>query len=261
MITVVFLVFIFQLFFTFPLFAQQSDFDRAYQDYLYNFNQYQEAHQKYVDAKIAYLKYQTLTAKNEALKSTLKMLQQRDEVMRTYLTVIKMRLVDAQGITDYEKQIIYSKIDDLISWCVGHKSLLSSAGSLEDLIAFSKMANEKYQEAETIAYQVLGIIPGGKIEILKDEVDRETSKVEDIISEIKQRGDKNTAMLERWFLDAGNKISLSQGKQFEAQQAVTGGSSLGLHNQVLYIYGQSLQYLKETVTIYKELISEVKIAD
>src|SRR4030042_6530513 len=64
---------------------QEFNFDRAYQDYLFTYNQYRQAHNEYVTAREQYLNYKTLTSKTLALEQTLKMLQERDNTIRTYL--------------------------------------------------------------------------------------------------------------------------------------------------------------------------------
>ena len=48
--------------------AQEFDFTKAYQDYIYNQTIYEQAYSAYDEAKNSYLKNQTLTLKEEARK-------------------------------------------------------------------------------------------------------------------------------------------------------------------------------------------------
>lgn len=253
--------FVFFLLHSFPLSAQESDFNRTYQDYLYSFNQYQEAHQLYANDKIAYLDYQTLTAKNNVFKSTLKMLQLRDDVVRSYLTVLRRKATETDGLSDFDKQILYSKIDSEVNWHVSHRNLLASANKLEDLFAFSDQAESRYLQTQSIAYQTLGAFPAGDLTVLRGQTNEEISQFKDKIDRIKLNNDKDTTALEQWLESAENEINLSEKAQATASQKISRDLNLNLYNQALSFYNQSLQNLKDSVKLLKQMVTEVKIAD
>src|SRR6185436_20397223 len=83
-------------------FAQTFDYNRAYSDYIYNMQLYQNVHSDYDLAKSQYTASGTLEAKEKARVATYKMLTQRDEVVKTYLTAIRMKIKETQGITGAE---------------------------------------------------------------------------------------------------------------------------------------------------------------
>jgi len=246
--------------------AQEFDFNRSYQDYLYTYGLYHTAHKDYISARSAYLTYKTLTAKTEAMSKTLKMLQLRDEVVRTYLTALRLKLAETTGISDYEQTVLYLKLDDEVSWYIIHRDELPSAGTLEDLVKSSNKAQGQYGLSEVLAYQTLGTILAGKETTLRERLKEEINKINDKIAEIRQRGDKETAMLERWILEAENKLTRSQEKQFEAQQKLaklrsSERNKMKKHNQARSLFRESHQYLKEANSYLKEIIREVKLAD
>jgi len=249
-------------------FSQEKvfDFNRAYQDYLHTCSQYREAHKDYIAAKSAYLTYKTLTAKTEAQTKTLKMLQLRNNVVRTYLTALRLKLAETTGISNYEQTVLYLKLDSEVSWYINHTDALPSAGSLEDLVETSAEAQEHYGQTEVLAYQTLGTILAGKEEALRDRFKEEINKINDKIAEIRQKGDKETAMLERWVLEAENKLTRSQEKQFEAQQKLAklesyDSDKMKTYNEARSLFRESHQYLKEAHSYLKEIIREVKRAD
>lgn len=246
--------------------AQEFDFNRAYNDYLYIYSQYRLAHGEYVAAKQAYLNYKTLTSKTEAQDKTLKMLQLRDEAIKTYLTALRLKLAQTTGISNYEQNILYLKLDSEVSWYLKHRDALTSAGSLEDLVESSNEAQSKYQQTEVLIYQALGTILAGKETAIRQHISQQIENLKEKIGEIRQRGDKQTAVAERWLLEAENRLTRSQEKQFAAQQIL---AKLRSHdrdknqsyNQAQFTLEESHQYLKEANFNLKELIREVKSAD
>jgi len=249
-----------------PIKAQNFNFEKAYQDYLYNYNQYQQAHQKYEAARSAYLTYQTLTAKTEAASQTLKMLQRRDEVIRTDLIALKMKLAEIESFKSDQPAALTFKLSDEIDWYHQHLNQLTSAADLDDLLATSKEAEKKYQSSQVLAYQTLGIILISKESSLRERLKKEVEKIEEKIELIRQSGDKNTAVIERWLLEAKNKLIRSEEKESQAQQklekmAKSKSDSQKIYNEFRVLVYESHLYLKDTNTYLKELIKEIKRAD
>lgn len=242
------------------------DFSRAYNDYIYTYSQYRLAHTDYVTARQAYLNYKTLTSKNEALNKTSQMLKLRDEVIRTYLTALRMRLAETTGVSNYEQNILYLKLDDEVSWFSNHPEILASAGSLEDLVASAQETQSRYNKTEVLIYQTLGTILAGRESALREEVNQQIKALKEKLAEIRQRGDKDTAVLERWLLEAENRLARSQEKQSASQQILAKArpgdrNTANIYSQAQYNLEESHQYLKEAHSYLKELIREVKRAD
>ena len=242
------------------------DFNRAYNDYVYIYSQYRQAHTEYVVAKQAYLKHKTLTSKTEAQNKTLKMLELRDDVIRTYLTALRMKMAETTGISNYEQNILYLKLDDEVTWYIDHRNALTSAGNLEDLVDSAKETQKKYEKTEILIYQTLGTILAGKEAGLREEINKQIGELKGKVAEIRQRGDKDTTILERWLLEAENRLTRSQEKQFASQQTLTklnpyDRNKSNDYNKAQFSLEESHQYLKEANSYLKELIREVKLAD
>ncbi|PIS13864.1 hypothetical protein COT65_01920 [Candidatus Shapirobacteria bacterium CG09_land_8_20_14_0_10_47_13] len=246
--------------------GQNFDFKTAQDNYLAAYNQYRTAHEDYVTASQAYLNYQTLTSKTEAFSKTLKMLEFRDEVIKTYLTTIRLKLAETTNIANYEQNVLYLKLDSEIAWYAKHRDSLASAGDLEDLISSSDEAQRKYQETEIFIYQVLGSILGGKETSLRDKINQNIEVIKTKLAAIKQTGDKNTTTAERWLLEAGNRLTRSSQKQVAAQKALSqmrtyDSDKAETYGQAQATLGEAHQYLKEANSNLRELIAEVKNAD
>ena len=252
--------------FSTPILGQEFNFQKAYEDYLFNYNQYRQSYSDFVAAKEAYLTYQTLTSKNTALEKTQKMLKNEDEVIRTYLTALRMKIAETAGITNDEQSILYLKLDNEVSWYGKHKDSLSSAATLEDLVSSSKKMSDQYKNTEVLTYQTLGTILSGKENDFRNQINTKIQDLKGKIGEIRQKGDKDTSLSERWLLEAENRLTRSQEKQFAAQQILAKIKSTNTdknqsYNKAQFSLEESHQYLKEANSYLREVLREIKSAD
>ena len=250
-----------------PMPTPAFDYERAYQDYNYTFNLYTQAHTEYVASKEAYLSYQTLSAKADAQDKTLKMLQLRDEVARTYLTAIRMRLAEATGITNYEQNSLYLKLDDEVAWYANHREKLTSAGSLEDLTATGNEFVGEYKTTEVLTYQALGMVVIGKEKSLRLRLKDQISAVRSKVASLRNGTNNDKAnKVERWLLEAENKIARSEEKE-NSFLASLNKLRLENNNKTQTYYSQEFtledanQYLKESNSDIKESLRELAAYD
>lgn len=255
-----FLVF---LFFSFSVAsAQDFDFNRALQDYLYNYNLYRSAHIGYVSAKSEYLTYKTLSAQTRALEATRKMLDSRAQALKTYLTALRMKLKETTGVTNYQQNLQYLKLDNEVTWLNLHQEALPSPGTIEDLIKISSELEKRYSSIEVLSYQTLGTILGGKENDLREKINDQVSKTENKIEEIKAAGE-DVSLLERWLIEIKQKITRSEEKQREAEQILISMKSNERDKKKIFdkaqlTFEESNQYLKEAVSNLYEIIREIK---
>lgn len=140
------LLFFILFFFSVHVTFSQEDFDyqKAYKDYVYTFELYKKAHSDYLLAKTQYNQAKTLASQTKARDATAIMLEKRDDVVITYLTTLRMLLSESDGITDAEKQGLFTRIDSEVAWFKNHKSQIPSAGTLTDLSEDSLEAAEHF---------------------------------------------------------------------------------------------------------------------
>ncbi|MFC1727114.1 hypothetical protein ACFL0Y_01195 [Patescibacteria group bacterium] len=253
---------------TTPAKAQEEifSFEKAFQDYLYVYNQYLQSHNQYEAAKNSYYTYKTLASKADAMQKTLTMLQVRDDVVRTYLTTIRLRLADSTGISTYDQSLLYIKLDTEVGWYIQHRDEVTSAGTLKDLLKTSKKAETRFRDSEILAYEALIVILSGKVEAARNLIEQELDQIELKINEIRLKGDKEITSVERWLLEAENKIDRSREKQEQATITIQKlkpkfQKKRGVFNEARTSIHESLIYLKEANDYLKELIAEVKSAD
>ena len=249
----------------------QEDFDytKAYKDYVFTQDVYQKAHGDYLLARSQYLDAQTLASQTKAEEKTIAMLRARDDVMVTYFTVVRMRLAETEGISDTEKNSLYSRLDSETAWFQAHKDGISSAASLDDLVVDSSEAAKRFTTIEPLIYEVLGTIPIGRVETLRTSINKILAKIKTKIEEIRVNGDHDTTNAERWTIETENKITRSLDKSIEAQKIIYSFQTLEErdlrqidlnkeYNGAITILQESNQLLRESASYMREIVKQIK---
>ncbi len=244
------------------VFAQEFDFDQAYQDYQYTYQQYQQAHQEYLTSRDQYLTYQTLTAKTAALTKTREMLEKRDQALETYLTSLRLKLAETTSVIGYQTNLLYLQLDKEIFFLQGHRGSLPSAGTLEDLLSLSAQLEEKYPQTETLAFRSLADILLNKEASLEKEIKALMTDLKTKIQTIKAENEAESLLWERWLLATENKMNRAAEKQKEAgalaQNFDPKKDVSQQFNQAQMLIKESHQYFKEAVFSLEEIIREIK---
>jgi hypothetical protein len=246
--------------------AQDLDYNRAYQDYVYNFDLYKKAHAEYEVAKTQYSQGKTLALQQKAQEATAKMLQARDQVVINYLTAIRLKMAEIEGIDETKREGYYSLIDAETAWYRSHRDAISSAASLEDLQADSNEARSRYLGTELTIYNYLNLVENGKIFNLKNRPNDTISRIEGKVGEIRSAGDKDTTDIERWILEVKNRVTRSTDKETESWVILdtlkpAQKEKADSFNGSVAKLAESLQYLKEANSFLKQIVTEIKTAD
>jgi hypothetical protein len=240
------------------------DFPKAYQDFLFTYDNYTNAETSYQLARAVYLQSKTLAAKSKAQEETYKFLQARDEVIKTYLTMLRQRVAESVGISQDVKTVLFSKIDIEVGWYGVHKDKISSAATLEDLTRDSDEAKDRYRDiTQSVVYQILTDISVGKEYFLRQ---KQRSIIDDLnkkLIDIRTSGDFQTDQMERDLLEVENRQARSIAKEDEVKKMLTDlekatVGSENIYNQIVFRMGESLQYLKESNTYLRQIVQKIK---
>lgn len=247
--------------------AQEDfDFPRAYQDYVFTMDVYNSAHSEYLLAKAQYAQAGTLVSQTQAREATVKMLSARDDVVTTYLTAVRMKMVEAEGVSDLTKNGLFTRLDAEIAWFKDHKARLDSAGTLADLSEDSDEARDRYLTTERVAYETLSTVPFGELSLLRAQTNAILSKINDKIFQIRANGDKDTATIERWAIEIENKITRSLDKEIEAQALIpkfvpnSKSKNVDLrqnYNDIIFKLDESRQFLRDATEYMDEIVNEI----
>ncbi|MGD0523137.1 MAG: hypothetical protein ABSA43_01095 [Candidatus Microgenomates bacterium] len=230
------------------------DYAKAYQDYEYNLSAYNTAYDDYKLAREQYLQFNTITAKDEAKAKTLVMLQTRDETVSTYLTALRMKIKETDGITDAERESLYNRIDPEVKWYTDHKAKLDSAGTLEDLVSDSNEAKDHYNFTSLLIYDCLIQIISGKTANLRSMITANETDLKLIINVIRQNQDKDTSLMERALPDIEDKLARSADKDTQAINT----NSPTTFTQSQSLIEDSYLYLKEANANLSEIVRQIE---
>lgn len=234
--------------------AQDFNFDRAYQDYVYNLGIYQSSYSDYEKARDFYLTNQTLTLKEEARQKTLSMLRARDQLQTVYLTALRIKIVEIKGLSGDEKGGIFGKIDSEVAWYKEHKGKYGDSDSLENLFDKSSEAEGKYKESTSrIVYEALFIISLGEEKSLRESH-------EEIYSTIRSM---TPDPFNRWFSDIDSVIQKLKDNESVAktqiQKVYSDTFSIeGSYNTSIGTLASSLTLLSQLNNFLTELATSIK---
>ena len=264
------------VFFTSPtsIFAQDpTDYDRAMDEYSQKIEDYNKAHSDYVFKRAQYLRYETLTSRSEAQEATLLMLEARDDVAISYLNALKEKLKESKGIGQENRDLLNAELDTEIAWYSEHRGVLSSAGSLEDLVKDSNEAKTRYAQTSSLAYKLLSNVSNGALVDYRDRMNNIFESLKSKIEKIKneQREDyqlsfKKVETIDRWIFEGENRVIRAEERHLDAELAATemltkSKVGSGNYNNVVKILTEAKLFYKEASTLLKEVIREVKIAE
>lgn len=242
------------------------DYQRAYQDYVFVFDEYQKAHSNYKLTRSQYLQAKTLVSETQAREKTALMLQSRDAVIVQYLTTIRLRLSEAPGVPSTVKSGLDSRLAAEISWFENHKSQLSSAGTLNDLVADSNEASEHYAETEKLVYESLLAVSSGKVTILRNDMSNILSNTRQKVSSIASKGDHDVSSAGRWLEEIDLKVVRSLDKSIQAEsdiQELYGKTNLKadkrleIYNSANSVLSESQSLLRDAINYMKEVINSI----
>lgn len=248
--------------------AQGTDYETAYNDYIFTKQNYDTAHSDYLLARAQYQQAQTLASQTKAYNATVKMLQERDKVVITYLTAVRARLAESVGISEGEKTGLQTRIDSEVVWFQTHHDQISSAGDLEDLVESSNEALEHFAFTNQVVHEVLAKIAVGRLESNRGQTLSVLNLIKQKVDKIRQEGELDTSTEEKWIFETENKLTRSLEKSTEAQSYISSIQTLdptdkksnppALYDKVIESVRQSHQFLLESSNFMKEIVRQIK---
>lgn len=250
------------------IYAQEpSTYNDAFLQYNLKMEDYNKTHEEYVLRRSQYIRFKTLKSENDARAATVAMLQARDDVVMAYLTAIRKRLEETKGLPSDQKSTITIQLDNEIGFFKDHKARIPSTGTLDDLVADSKLAQDEFTKDQDLFYQTLLAVGDGRIldvhTRLNEKFSELKAKIETIRAETRPEYvvsvDKMQA-IDRFIFESENKIQRADDKRKEAEDVsrLNGRMDPGEYNRRIGILGEAQQLLKEASSFLKEIVSQVK---
>lgn len=192
------------------VYAQDFNFSKAKDDFVFVYDNYKEALYDFNLKKDSYNKNKTLSLKEEFRISTFKFINNRNTLIKSYLTMIRMKALESKGISESDKQNVYSKIDPEVEWYTKRTESYNTNDTLEDLISKSKEEDNKYQKDTdaVIRYSILHIGLGDIIDI-KDNHQQIYNSLNQESKNLVSLGRANEELFTRWFNETENEINIT----------------------------------------------------
>lgn len=233
----------------------QTDFtySRAFNDYVYTFDQYRTTHQQYQLKVTEYRQFKTLTAQTAAYQAGLELLLKRDDVVRTHLTALRLKLQETAGVNPQDREAIFARIDQEVNWLFAHQTRLKNTANLSELTRISKELESHYPAINVLMYQALATVLGSKQNSLHQQINSAYLTLKDKV------GQTN---LNRWLVEAEQKLELSSERQATARLTTSRltAQTRNLPQEFTTITAtlkESHQYLKETTAALEEIITSI----
>lgn len=243
----------------------QADSERAYQDYLYQFDLYRQKNSEFTVAKNEYEKFKSLTSQTTALEKTTAMLSQRDLLIRAYLLLLNEKLNEDRGLNLTDKSTYQMLIGNEVTFLDGHSKLVTSIGSLEDANNVSRDLESHNAVLQASIRQTITGISLGTLAVLSRQFDTVFADAKAIISN--NRGmfvPQKQATIDRWILQIQNVRSLYQQKidTITRQNSQLKGTSIDSQDDLFRTMkndlGQARQYLSEGSSFIGELLASLR---
>ena len=189
------------------VFAQEFDFNKSREDYVFSEDNYKSSFALFDLKKNAYQKNPTLSLKEEVRISFFDFLVKRNDYKKAYLTMLRVKTLESSGLTEDEKESVYSKIDPEVVHYENIKKEYQPATTLEDLLSKSKKEDEKYKnQTLPIIYFALENIGLGNVITLKNENIEIYRSLRSEAESLVKLGRVDSKLLERWFIDIDSEI-------------------------------------------------------
>lgn len=248
-------VLVFLLFFPFVTSSVFADFDKTYQTYISQYDEYRVSLTNFLTSKNRYLTYKTLTAQTEALTATKVFLEDRDQTLINFMTMI----LEKNPSESFKKLI-----SDEIVFFSDHKKLVTAVASLEDSVQVSETFTNRFPTTEVLLRQTIANILLSKVKSFDEQIVDLMARFEEKINFLKSQG-KDVSTLERWLLETKNKQLLAHEKlttaQLMADQFQTNNNPAKISEdfrKVQVLIFEANQYLKESTAYLREIKEELK---
>jgi len=183
--------------------AQDSTFTESKQDYVLIEDTYKSNLFEFNFKKGSYQKNPTLSLKEEARISLYKFINSRNDLIRSYLNMVKSRS---------SNENVFSKIESEISWFNESKSNYSETENIEIIINKSKEEDQRFEKNTLpVIYFSLANINLNNIKSIKNSHIQLYENLKNESKNIVALGRADASLFERWFKDIDEELNtLSQ---------------------------------------------------
>ncbi len=207
-------------------------------------------------AQDQYRKLQTLDSIEQAVRSTRQALLSRDQVLFTYLTLLKLRLIDSEGVEISYKKTILERIDELLTQLEQHHTKVLKEFDRQRINTLSDDFLPVGADIKTTTSHALSALNLGKLQsvydrsvLLFDEIQAEVSNMDGALTvSEKQRSITET---QRTFDTTSTNLKKITGK---VGQRLADKSEIYAESDLLGDLNETYSLLSKTLNFFSELL-------
>jgi hypothetical protein len=155
-----------------------QDIDQTKQELLSKLENYNQIEKKYRIALNQYQSHQTLSSIEEAVNTARAAMLSRNDVLITYLKLLKFKLIESEGVEVTHKKRALNQIEQML---VRLGQFGAKVEPVEDRIKLNQLADEFNQlgpEIEETSYYTLNLLSLGKLQAVYDQAKVLEKKIE-----------------------------------------------------------------------------------
>ncbi len=251
-----------------PLTVVSATSEKAYQDYLFQYDQYRLKLNNFKVARTEYLKFKTLLAETTSLDTVKSMMIQRNSLLRSYLLLLTEKLNENQGLAAIDKQLYQRLIQNENAFLVNHSQLIGSIGSITDATNVSKQLESHYLVLYAGIRQTLTALSLGDLMTIDTQYKSNFEAIRKLVDINKSTvSPEKQSTIDRWLLQINNKQNLYLQKVEQimtANSKLTGNTQLEMDELFASIQknlNEAKQYLSEGTSFMQELITLIRYKD
>lgn len=199
------------------VYAQQSS-NRSYQSFVESYRRYQQYIEPFKTAKSQYLSFQSLESQVKLLDAARKMISSEVEAMLNFASFIRIRLVEATSVLNYNENFLFVKLDDEISFLSDAKEKIDGTTSLDELKNLTAELQSHYQTISQFSYEIKLVIETGSAQKIFDNLKVEKEKFQEYL--------QNEGLNEFNMKAAQNMLISFQKETAEANESLTKAKAL-----------------------------------
>jgi len=169
-----------------------NDLNQAYSEYVSSTSKYGQDLSSFNLAKGRHQTFKTISSEIEAISATKQMLSSKVELVKNYLTFIRIKLAKETGIIDYRENLNFVQLDNKIVDILSLKEKISTAQSLDELEEVEKDFEERFISAKKLSFKTLTLINIQNFPKYIESLLKITKELNEKISEIKNSANYDT---------------------------------------------------------------------
>lgn len=188
--------------------AQDFTFTKAREDYVFSEDIYRKDLFDFNLKKAAYQKNQTLSLKEELRVSLFNFVESRNNLVRNYLTMLRIKTLESTGIGNSQKEAIYTRLDPEVISFGDRKNSHTNNTNLEDIVSKSKEEDLRYEtDTLPIIYYSLSHISLGEVKTIKNEHIKIYNNLKSEADGLVKLGRADAGLFDRWFKDIDQELN------------------------------------------------------